>query len=270
MAEETITFVGAAGHRLTGRLHRPDGPVAGSVLFAHCFTCSKDLHTTTRLARALSAAGYAVLRFDFTGLGESGGTMEHTTVGTNVGDVRRAAVAMIERGLAPSVLIGHSLGGAAVILAAKSIKTITAVAVLAAPSDVRHVTHLFADHVDTIQSDGCAVVSIAGRSFPIGAGFVESLQDHDVLAAASDLGVPFLVVHGPDDRVVGFENGRELHAAASEPKHLLSVDGADHLFSDPAVAARVASSLVAWLAEVRRTRSDAPPAGSTNHAITMP
>jgi len=165
MPTEVMSFVGGAGAQLEGVLHRAEGEPKGAVLLAHCFSCGKDLHTTTRLANALARAGYAALRFDFTGLGDSGGAFETTSVSSNVSDLTRAAVALIERGFGPCAIVGHSLGGAASILAASRLKTLDAVATIAAPSTVTHVQHLFTEQIPTIRMEGKAEVSVGGAPF---------------------------------------------------------------------------------------------------------
>ncbi|MFA9564028.1 MAG: alpha/beta hydrolase [Acidimicrobiales bacterium] len=249
MPTEDLSFVGSAGAHLSGVLHRPDGPVKGSVLLAHCFTCGKDLHTMTRLARGLAREGYVALRFDFTGLGASDGAFSETTVATNVADLSRAALVLIQRGYGPCALVGHSLGGAAVLLAAHRVKTASAVAVIAAPADTDHVHHLFADDIETIRSEGCAVVHIGGRPFPISDRFLDDLTRHRVLDRVAQLGRPLLVLHGPDDEVVPFEHALRIYEAADEPKRLVSLTGADHLLSDRTVADQALAAIVEWLDE---------------------
>jgi putative redox protein len=246
---EDLFFTGSAGAELSGILHRPHGAAKGSVLLAHCFTCSKDLHTMTRLARGLAEAGYAAFRFDFTGLGASGGEFSETTVATNVGDLSRAALTLVQQGYGPCAMVGHSLGGAAVLLAAHRVKTATAVAVIAAPADTNHVRHLFDADLDTIRSEGCAVVRIGGRPFPVCDEFLDDLTAHRVLDRVAQLGRPLLVLHGPDDDVVPFEHALRIYEAAAEPKRLVSLPGADHLLSDRAVADEALAAIVTWLAD---------------------
>ncbi|MGF1595841.1 MAG: alpha/beta hydrolase [Acidimicrobiales bacterium] len=246
---EELTFVGSQGHRLAAVLQRPAGPAVGAVLLAHCFTCSKDLHTLTRVASGLVDAGYATLRFDFTGLGESGGTFAETTVSANVSDLTRAATTLIERGYGPCALVGHSLGGAAAILAAHRLKTVRSLVTLAAPASTGHVTRLFADELDDIVSRGRAPVTIGGRSFELDAGFVHDLHRHDVLAAVAALDRPYCVIHARDDDVVPFADGERLHAAAAEPRRLVAIDDGGHLFVDRRAADTVVAAIVAWLDE---------------------
>ncbi len=254
---EPMTFVGSQGAQLAGLLHRPPGPARGSVLLAHCFTCSKDTRTLVRLAKGLADAGYVVLRFDFTGIGDSDGEFATKTVSGNVGDLVRAATALIERNLGPCVLIGHSLGGAAALLAAERLKTVTAVVTIGAPSSVGHVTRLFDTHVETLQTEGRAIVTIGGRSFELARSFIDDLDNHDVLDAAANLQRPLLVVHARDDSVVDHDQALQLFAAASEPKQLLSLDHGDHLLGPIDAAEQALYGITEWLERVdpRRRRA---------------
>lgn len=248
---EPLRFVGAAGAELAGVLHRPDGAAHGSVLLAHCFTCSKDLHTMTRLSRTLTDGGYVVLRFDFTGLGSSEGDFVATTVSTNVGDLSRAALTLIELGVGPCALVGHSLGGAAALLAAQRLKTVRSVVALAAPSTPDHVRHLLGPVEERIESEGEATVTIAGRSFTVAEAFLADLGRHDQEASVGELGRPLLVVHPTADTVVPITEGERIFAAARQPKGFLPVPGADHLLSRPADAEWVGQMVVSWLDRTR-------------------
>lgn len=247
---ETITFPGSAGAPLTGVLHHPTGDVAGSVLLAHCFTCSKDLHTMTRLARALCEGGYVVLRFDFTGLGRSGGEFSATTVSSNVRDLVRAATTLIERGYGPCAMVGHSLGGAATLLAASRVRTVRSIAVVGAPASPGHVRRLLRDNEEAIRRQGQATVDIGGRPFPISLEFLEDLDRHDEERVVADLGRPLLVVHAVDDATVEVAQGERIFAAAGQPKAFVPVLDADHLLTSPRAASQVAATLVEWF---RRT-----------------
>lgn len=242
---ETLSFPGATGAPLSGVLHLPSDP-RGSVLLAHCFTCSKDLHTTTRLARGLAAAGYAVLRFDFTGLGDSGGDFAATTVSTNVRDLVAAATTLIRRGYGPCALVGHSLGGAAVLLAAARIHTVRSVAVIGAPASPSHVRRLISDEA-TIRSQGRALVDIGGRPFPISREFLEDLDTHDELDHVAHLGRPLLVLHAVADEVVAVEEGERLFAHAAQPKAFEPLLDADHLLSGRRAAEQAVALLRGWL-----------------------
>ncbi len=248
MHSETIDFVGSTGARLRGRLRRPDGPPVGSALFAHCFTCSKDQHTTSRLARALTEEGYLTLAFDMTGLGDSGGDFAATTFSSSVGDVVRAAVALIERGAGPCVLVGHSLGGAAVVVAAERIHTVSAVVTVAAPPRVDHILGLFdTAAVERLEAEGSAEVDIGGRPFRIGRAFLDELDRHDPLAVAARLGIPLLAVAGGADTVVAPGEVRRLAEAAGERGTFVLVPGADHLFSGRRAAGDLARVVTGWL-----------------------
>lgn len=243
---EALHFSGSTGAQLSGVLHRPEGAARGSVLLAHCFTCSKDLHTMTRLARGLSDAGYAVLRFDFTGLGDSAGEFSATTVSHNVRDLTAAATALIGRGYGPCGLLGHSLGGAASLLAAGRLKTVRSVVVLGAPASPDHVRRLFVDHEERIQRDGEAVVAIGGRSFPIAASFLDDLASHDEAADVAALGRPLLVIHAIEDEVVDITEGERIFAAAQQPKGFHPLLRGDHLLTDRAVADEVLDEATRW------------------------
>ena len=242
MDAERLTFIGAAGTELSALVRRPAGTVRGSVLMAHCFTCSKDLHTTTRLARSLVDAGWITFSFDFTGLGESAGDFATSSVSTNVGDLRRAAVAMLQHDIGPCLLLGHSLGGAAAVLAAASLHTVDAVICVASPADVGHIRHLLppdAEHrADRFE------ICVGGRPFDLDPQFLDDLDAHDVLDAAAGLNRPMLVVEAGADTVVDAEQTRALAAAGHAD--LVTVAGADHLFSAPEHARALAEVVVDW------------------------
>lgn len=239
-------FVGSQSARLSGRLHRPVGPARGSVLLAHCFTCSKDIHTMTRLARGLAEAGYVALRFDFTGIGDSGGDFAEKTVSGNVSDLTRAAACLITEGVGPCAMIGHSLGGAAAVLAAERLKTVRSLVTIGAPSDPLHVRHLFEDDLDTLAAHGRATVTIAGRSFDLEQGFVDDLANHDVLDAARALDRPYLVIHAADDDVVSVEHGEALYAAAKEPKRFERLEAGGHMLGPRPAAEAALDAIIAW------------------------
>lgn len=242
---QDVELVGSTGARLSGVLHVPEQP-RGSVLMAHCFTCSKDLSTMTRFARGLAERGYACLRFDFTGLGESGGAFSRTTVSTNIGDLAAAARELIQWGYGPCAMLGHSLGGAATLLAAHRVRTVRSLAVVGAPSTPQHVGHLFADAEDAIRREGEQVVQIGGRPFPISTAFLDDLGDHDQRARVAELDRPLLVVHAVDDTVVGVREGERIFAAARQPKGFLPLLGADHLLTDRAVVGRAVRAVADW------------------------
>lgn len=243
-----LRFPGSTGATLAGTLHEPDpdADVRGSVLLAHCFTCSMDVHTMTRLARGLSDAGYVVLRFDFTGLGASGGEFSATTVSHNVRDLAAAASALIERGYGPCGLLGHSLGGAASLLAARRLKTVRSVVVLGAPASPDHVRRLFVEDEEEILSEGQALVSIGGRPFPIADSFIQDLARHDATGDIASLDRPLLVVHAVDDEVVEIEQGERIFASARQPKAFYPLLTGDHLVTDRKVADEVLTVVARW------------------------
>lgn len=203
----------------------------------------------TRLAKGLAEAGYAAMRFDFTGIGESGGDFSKKTVSANVSDISRAAASLIVEGFGPCAMIGHSLGGAAAVLAASRLKTVRSLVTVGAPSDPLHVRHLFADSLDVLATEGRAAVTIAGRQFDLEQGFVDDLTNHDVLEAVATLGRPLLVVHTEDDEVVDIENAEALFAAAAEPKRLARLESGGHMLGPRAAADAALDAIVAWFDE---------------------
>jgi uncharacterized OsmC-like protein/alpha/beta superfamily hydrolase len=244
---EKITFEGAYGDTLAARLERPNGPVRAYALFAHCFSCSKDVHAAQRIARRLTTHGYAVLRFDFTGLGQSEGDFANTNFSSNVEDLVKAADFLREQYEAPSLLIGHSLGGAAVIAATPQIPEAKAVATLNAPADADHVRHHFtADDVDEIEANGSATVALAGRSFTIKKQFLDDIGEHKLEDIVGQMKAALLIAHSPVDETVGIENATRLFVAARHPKSFVSLDDADHLLSREADANYAADMIAGW------------------------
>ncbi len=243
---QRVDFAGHSGAKLAARLDMPNGPVRAFALFAHCFTCSKDLAAVRRIAAELSRAGIAVLRFDFTGLGASEGEFASTDFSSNVGDLVSAADFLRERYEAPALLIGHSLGGAAVLAAAGRIPEVKAVATIGAPADAEHVLKSFHSSLAEIEEKGEAEVTLAGRRFCIGRDFVEDVRDTNLRRAIAELRRPLLVLHSPRDEIVGIDNATTIFTAAKHPKSFVSLDHADHLLTDPADAAFAASVIVGW------------------------
>ena len=241
-----LTFAGSTGAQLSGVLHAPEGDARGSILLAHCFTCSKDIHTMTRLADGLAESGYAALRFDFTGLGDSGGEFTDSTVSANVRDLTSAATALLREGYGPCGMLGHSLGGAAVLLAASKLHTVRSIAVLGAPSTATHVSHLFADVEEEVRTDGDATACIAGREFPVSREFLDDLSAHDSQQAIAELGRPLLVIHAVDDEVVSVDEGEAIFAAAAQPKSFVPLLDTDHLVTKRAAAEQVLHHVQAW------------------------
>ncbi|MFV1989832.1 MAG: alpha/beta hydrolase family protein [Acidimicrobiales bacterium] len=246
---ERLTFIGSQGASLQGRLHVPEGKARGSILMAHCFTCSKDIHTMTRLAHGFAEGGYAALRFDFTGLGDSGGDFADTSVSANVADLTRATLTLIQRGYGPCGLVGHSLGGSAALLAAQRLKTVRSVVTIGAPSDPDHVRNLFSDNEQEIRSHGRAEVNIGGRSFCLAEGFLNDLEEHDVLDAAQNLNRPLLVVHARDDTIVEYAHGQKIYDAAKDPKRLVTLENADHLVTGRDDAEILLTAILDWFDE---------------------
>ncbi|HET6839502.1 MAG TPA: alpha/beta fold hydrolase, partial [Bradyrhizobium sp.] len=247
MSTERFQFTGEGGHQLAAALDLPEQTPLAYALFAHCFTCGKDGLAAKRIAVALAAKGIAVLRFDFTGLGSSEGDFANSTFTSNVADLVRAASHLRETRKAPAILIGHSLGGAAVLAAAEKIPDAKAVVTIAAPSDPAHVTGLFKDQLDDIREHGKVEVSLAGRPFQISREFIEDVAEQNLLAQVSRLHKALLVMHSPTDDTVGIENATKIFVAAKHPKSFVSLAGADHLLSQKNDSAYVADIIAAWV-----------------------
>ena len=246
MAGTTFTFVGGDGASLSGRLEAPEGTPWGWAIFAHCFTCGKDSHAAVRISRALSRAGIGVLRFDFAGTGTQGmgGALSFLS---DVEDLRAAAQAMAAAGMSPSLLVGHSLGGAASIMAAAELPDVAAVATIGAPAELEHILqNLRPDEVDAIRREGEASVEIAGRSFLIRRSFLEAVQKLDVETCIATLRRPVLILHSPVDQVVGLDHASRLFVASKHPKSFISLDKGDHLLTDVEDANYVAAMVAAW------------------------
>ncbi len=241
-----VEFRGSRGDMLAARLEMPAGPARAHALFAHCFTCSKDVFAATRIARGLADRGIAVLRFDFTGLGASEGDFANTDFSSNVDDLLCAADWLRKEHAAPSVLIGHSLGGAAVLAAAGRVPEAKAVATIGAPSDPAHLAHLFVPARAEIEAAGEAEVDIAGRRFRIRKQFLDDIEGQRLAEAVAAMHKPLLLFHAPRDEVVGIENASAIFRAAKHPKSFVSLDDADHLLSRREDAAYVADVLSAW------------------------
>jgi uncharacterized OsmC-like protein/alpha-beta hydrolase superfamily lysophospholipase len=246
MPTERFQFTGSEGQQLAAALDKPEGEIRAYALLAHCFTCGKDGLAAKRIAVALSAKGIAVLRFDFTGLGSSEGEFANSTFSSNVADLVRAADHLRKTYKAPALLIGHSLGGAAVLAAAHEIPDATAVVTIAAPSDPTHVTGQFADSIEKIRKDGQAEVSLAGRPFTIKREFLDDVAEHSLMGHITGLHKALLVMHAPTDDTVGIDNATRIFVAAKHPKSFVSLAGADHLLSNRQDALYVADVIAAW------------------------
>jgi len=242
-----IEFEGSQNTKLAARLDRPSGRIKAYALFAHCFTCGKDIAAASRIAKALTNDGIAVLRFDFTGLGKSEGEFANTNFTSNVQDLIKAADYMRKHLEAPSILIGHSLGGAAVLAAAHHIPESKAIVTIGAPSDADHVTHHFGDKEAEIIEKGEAEVSLAGRPFRIRKQFLDDIKSQNIETAISDLDRALLVLHAPLDNIVSIDNAAQIFKAAKHPKSFVTLDDADHLISRKENAAYAARVIAAWV-----------------------
>ena len=231
---------------LAARLDLPAGPPRAFALFAHCFTCSKDVFAASRIAAGLAEAGFGVLRFDFTGLGSSEGEFSNTNFSSNIEDLRRAADWLRDNHRAPQLLVGHSLGGAAVLAVAADLPEARAVATIGAPADLEHVAMLLGDARQRIDDDGQSIVELAGRTFTIRKQFLDDLHTHALIDRVARLQKPLLVLHSPIDNTVGIENAAQIFEAERHPKSFLSLDGADHLLSRRADATYAARMIATW------------------------
>jgi len=257
MTTEKIEFPSTNGDLLAARLDRPEaGPARAYALFAHCFTCTKDIFAASRIAAGLAEQGIAVLRFDFTGLGHSEGEFANTNFSSNVDDLLQAAQFLRETYQAPKVLIGHSLGGAAVLAAAGRVPEARAVATIGAPAEPAHVQHLFQEARPEIEAKGEAEVLLGGRSFRIKKSFLEDIESQRLETAISGMKKALMIFHSARDATVGIDNAARIFGAAKHPKSFVSLDDADHLLTRKADALYVADVLSAWLR--RYLDSEAP------------
>ncbi|MEO9511485.1 MAG: bifunctional alpha/beta hydrolase/OsmC family protein [Flavobacteriaceae bacterium] len=232
MGYQKVTFKNTEGQTLVGRIELPvDRHPHNFAIFAHCFTCNKNLLAVKNIGKALTSHGFGVLRFDFTGLGESEGDFADTNFSGNVDDLVAAASFLKEQYSAPSLLIGHSLGGAASIFAASEIESIKAIATVGAPSNPVHVKHLLKNSIDEIKATGKATINLSGRDFTIKKQFLDDLETKSLPEVARSLRKPILILHSPQDDTVGIKNAEEIYVAAQHPKSFVSLDGADHLLT---------------------------------------
>lgn len=244
---ERVEFAGSQGDTLAARLELPAGEIHAFALFAHCFTCSKNAVAASRISRALTNSGIAVLRFDFTGLGQSDGDFANTNFSSNVEDVVRAVDFLRKSYRAPSILIGHSLGGSAVLAAASRISDIAAVVTIGAPADPQHIVRLLGDNLAAIERDGIAEVDLGGRPFRIQLQFLRDLEMQPQRERIASLGAALLVLHSPEDDTVGIDNARLIFDAARHSKSFVAIDGASHLLTDHRDATYVATIIGAWV-----------------------
>ncbi len=270
MPSERIEFIGSQGDVLAARLDRPLAAPRAYALFAHCFTCSKDIFAASRIARALAAYGVAVLRFDFTGLGSSQGEFANTNFSSNVEDLVRAADYLRQHERAPAILIGHSLGGAAVLAAASRVPEAVAVATIGAPADPAHVGRLLAAQKAEIESAGEAEVVLGGRTFRIRKQFLDDLAGHKLDAAIGAMNKALLVLHSPIDETVAIDDAARIFTAAKHPKSFVSLDTADHLLTRPADAEYVAEVLAGWASRylpAAEAEAEAPAAADQGEVV---
>ncbi|MBI1234596.1 MAG: alpha/beta fold hydrolase [Alphaproteobacteria bacterium] len=266
---ERVEFEGAFGDTLAARLERPSGVPRAYALFAHCFSCSKDILAATRISQRLARQGIAVLRFDFTGLGHSEGEFANTNFSSNIEDLIQAA-AFLERDYeAPTLLIGHSLGGAAVIAAARRIASTRAVVTINAPADADHVRKQFTEQVPEIEARGEAEVHLAGRPFRIKKQFLDDIEGRSLEEAAASLKLPILIAHSPVDETVSIENATRLFVAAKHPKSFLSLDHANHLLSGKHDAQFVADVVAAWASRYAAEDRLPDPPAAVPHGVVV-
>lgn len=247
MSLQKVNFYNKSGQQLAGRLELPANQLPHNfVLFAHCFTCNKNLLALKNISKSLTSNGFGVLRFDFTGLGESEGDFADTNFSGNVEDLVAAADYLRKTYKAPGLLIGHSLGGAAALIAASEITSIKAIATIAAPSNPVHVKNLLRSNIEEINLKGKAVVNIGGRDFTIKKQFLEDLERKTLPQIVKELRKPILILHSPQDQIVGIKNAEEIYVAAHHPKSFISLDGADHLLSNKKDSTYAGSVISGW------------------------
>src|SRR5262245_11316789 len=246
MRVERVTFPGSEGQRLAARLDAPDEEPRAYALFAHCFTCGKDVFAAARIAQRLTEHRVAVLRFDFTGIGASEGEFANTNFSSNVADLVAAAAHLRQAYKAPTLLIGHSLGGAAVLAAAVEVPEAKAVVTIAAPSDPSHVSGLFGERLQDIEAQGQAEVLLAGRRFTIKRQFLVDAAEQNLASKIARLRRALLIVHSPGDTTVDIANATRIFTAAKHPKSFVSLEHADHLLSARADAVYAANLIAAW------------------------
>ncbi len=247
MPSKKVTFQGALGHTLSAKLDWPDGELKSWVLFAHGFSIGKDLKPVRTISKTLVEDGYGMMRFDFTGLGESGGNFSDTNFSSNCEDLRQAASFLRDNYRAPCVLIGHSFGGTAALKVADELPECKAVATIGSPCDTTHIIHQFADQIEEIEEEGEAKVLLGGRPFVIKEQFLDDIGNYDIAAEIQDLNRALMIFHSPQDIVVGINNAAHIYTKARHPKSFVSLDGADHLLlKNEKDAEFIAHVLAAW------------------------
>ena len=245
MNREKVEFLNGTGETLAGLLELPESP-ATFALFAHCFSCSKDIAAASRISRSLAARNVATLRFDFTGLGNSDGDFANTNFSSNVEDLVSAADYLRANYQAPALLIGHSLGGTAVLIGAEHIPESKAVITIGSPSNAAQVKHNFSAHEAEIIEKGFSEVKLAGRTFTIKRQFLEDIEQYDKENHVASLGKALLIFHSPVDTIVSIDEAAKIYRHAKHPKSFISLDRADHLLTQKEDAEYVASIIAAW------------------------
>lgn len=260
MATTKFNFQNSSGEKLAARVELPLNQHPKSwALFAHCFTCNKNLTAVRNISRALTQHGFGVVRFDFTGLGESEGDFSDTNFSSNIQDLITAAEAMADEFGAPELLVGHSLGGAAVFFAGKAIESVQAIATIGAPSSPDHVKHLFESWVDEIVEEEHAEVKIEGRPFTVKKQFLEDIESKNMATCLNTLRKPLLLLHSPQDDTVGIANAGEIYSHAMHPKSFISLDGADHLLSKKEDSQYAGNVIAGWAQRyIDPTQDDKP------------
>lgn len=265
MKTKTVQFDNGNGQKLSGLIDLPAGELTAVALFAHCFTCTKNIKAATNISKSLANAGIATLRFDFTGLGQSEGEFADTSFSSNVSDLIAAAEFLAHEYQAPRILVGHSLGGTAMLQAAADINSAVAVATIGSPARASHVAHLLEGDREAIERDGQATVQLGGRGFQIRKGFLDDLQRHGLPESVRTLGKALVIFHSPIDTVVSIDNASELYRHALHPKSFVSLDKADHLLSRSEDSLYVGQVLASWAARYL----GALPAASSGELATV-
>lgn len=270
MKSQQLSFTNKNGYQLSAQIDFPvDQKPSAFAIFAHCFTCSKNLLAIKHISRGLTSKGIAVLLFDFTGLGQSEGDFESTTFTSNIQDVFAAADFLTENYEAPKIIIGHSLGGAAALFAGSQLDCIEAVVTIGAPFDPYHVTKLLSEKIDDIKKTGKATVNIGGRPFTIAKGFIDDLENHEREKVAKELRKALLILHSPQDTIVGIENAAKIYSAAIHPKSFISLDGADHLLSKRADSTYAGNMIAAWVEKYLSTNEKKPKLKSQSKVVVQ-
>ncbi|WP_420317026.1 alpha/beta fold hydrolase [Ekhidna sp.] len=247
MRYKKVTFKNSQGEELSGRIDFPlIGKPKAFVLFAHCFTCSKNLKSVDHISHAFTQEGMAILRFDFTGLGQSKGEFADTNFSSNLSDLKDAYDYLEQQYEAPQIMVGHSLGGAAVLHVSGMLENVKAVATIGAPSTPEHVTHLLDNGRKDLEEKGEASVNIGGRTFKMKKQFLDDLEEKEREGVIKNLKKSLLVIHSPQDNIVGIENAQEIYVEAMHPKSFISLDGSDHLMTKEADAKYVGSIIAGW------------------------